>query len=667
MPRLRDLAERLGSPYLLQHAHNPVDWWTWGPDALAEAQRLERPIFLSVGYAACHWCHVMAHESFEDDAIAQLLNARFVSIKVDREERPDVDALYMAATQLVTGHGGWPMSVFLLPDGTPFYAGTYFPPVDRPGQVGFTRLLHALGDAWAHQRDAVVQQARELTESLAREVAYVDHLAPLDTRLDLAAVRAELRRDLTARCDADGGFGGAPKFPRASFVTALVDDPDPEAWACATRTLDAMSRRGLYDHVGGGFARYSVDAQWHVPHFEKMLSDQALLARAYLRADAAAGGSTPWARVALETLAFVERDLRVPDGYAASLDADAGGREGSHVTWSVAEVTATLDAAGLGELAPRALARWRIEEPGQFEGHSIPRLGDGEPFETPGDLLGVLDALRAQRARRPQPARDDKVVLEWNAMLAAAFLASGDAAFVASGLELVASLALTHRGEDRWFRTATRDVLATAGDVAWLIDATLDAFEATGDDQWLDAASDLTGYLLDHHWDGPRPTPHDPDVGGGLFTQCDLVTDLPLRPKELFDGAVPAAHAVATRAIARLAMVRADFGHLVVAHRLVDLAASLLATHPSAAPDLVEAAGYALAGVEIVIPGDENDLSRHVRSRAMPRTVLVTGSGDSPLLVGRRPGLAYVCRQGACRLPVARVADLEHEWREALL
>ncbi|HEV2427342.1 MAG TPA: DUF255 domain-containing protein, partial [Acidimicrobiales bacterium] len=346
MPRLRGAGGTLTSPYLRDHADNPVDWWAWGDDAQAEARRLDRPILLSVGYAACHWCHVMARESFEDPQIARLVNESFVAIKVDREERPDVDATYMAATQLLSGHGGWPMTVFLLPTGEPFYAGTYFPPTDARGQVGFPRVLNAMSDAWATRRSEVEEQARSLAGAAARELSFVDHLAPTTERLDLAATRRVLRDEMVARVDGDGGFGGAPKFPRSDYVEALLEFDDPVASRAVTRTLDAMSRRGLYDHVGGGFARYSVDGQWRVPHFEKMLYDQALLARAYLAADRSRGGGTPWRAVALDVRGYVERDLRVGDAYAASIDADAGGVEGAHVTWTLDEVSSALAAAG---------------------------------------------------------------------------------------------------------------------------------------------------------------------------------------------------------------------------------------------------------------------------------------------------------------------------------
>ena len=649
------------SAYLRQHAENPVDWRPWGRAALDLAQRLDRPIFLSIGYAACHWCHVMAHESFENPEIAQLVNDSFVAIKVDREERPDVDALYMAATQLMSGHGGWPMSVFLLPDGRPFMAGTYYPPSDRHGQVGFPRLLAAVASAWNDQREAVIEQANELRQALEREICFVDHLSPLTERLDVTAARRLLRGELVSRFDADGGFGDAPKFPRPSYVEALLEFDDAEAVAAVTSTLEAMSRRGLYDHVRGGFARYSVDAQWHVPHFEKMLSDQALLARAYSRAARRFPTEPQWRAVARDTLRFVLSDLKVDGGYASSLDADAGGVEGSHVTWTVDGVRAALDGAGLAGELTRVLGRWRVESPGLFEGRSIPRLNDGEPFETPEGLLGALEALRAARARRIQPGRDEKIILEWNAMLASALLVSGEAEFVAPGLELLDTLAHSHFSDATWWRTEQRQAHATAGDVAWTLDANLDAFELTGDDHWLEAATDLAHYLLAHFWDGEIPTPLAARVGGGLFAQSDQVNDLIARPKEIFDGATPSSHAVACRALARLALCGGDSSLLSVAQRLVELGASLIDGHPSAVVDLVAATGWALEGVEVVVPGGTGALADHVRSLDMPRTVLVTGSGASPLLVGRSSDAAYVCRGGVCQLPVTTLEDLDEQ------
>jgi uncharacterized protein YyaL (SSP411 family) len=651
------------SAYLRQHAENPVDWWTWDREALDEAARLDRPIFLSIGYAACHWCHVMAHESFEDPAVAELLNTYFIPIKVDREERPDVDALYMAATQLVSGHGGWPMSVFLLPDGRPFMAGTYYPPVERHGQASFTTVLNAMHDAWTNRRDAVERQAGELSSAIDREVSFIDHLSPFTDELDLATSRQRLRDDLVKQFDSEGGFGGAPKFPRPSYVEALLEFSDEESRLAVERTLDAMSRRGLYDHLRGGFARYSVDAEWHVPHFEKMLSDQALLARAYLRAAKAMPDHPQWREVALDTIDFVLNDLSLQLGFASALDADAGGVEGSHVTWTPHEVAQSLGEDGLTADLEATLRRWRIEEPGAFEGRSIPRLGDAEPFSTPAALVPARDVLRRSRTRRVQPSRDEKAILEWNAMFASALFESREPALVQRAMALLGSLQLTHFDGLVWWRTQSRRAHASASDVAWMLDACVDAFEATGHDEWLDEARLLTAYLLEHYWDGEVPSTRFPHVGNGVFSLSDLVTDLHARPKEIFDGATPSSHAVSCRALARVALCTGDLDVLAVAQRLVELGASLLATHPNAVPDLLEAAGFALSGVEVVIPGDVNALSEHMGSTFTRRAVLVTGVGSSPLLESRLAGSAYVCRAGVCQLPVDTVTGLEVELR----
>jgi len=606
----------------------------------------------------------MASESFENESTGALLNEHFVSIKVDREERPDVDALYMAATQLMTGHGGWPMSVFLLPDGRPFVAGTYYPPEDRGGQVGFPRLLNAVAEAWRTQPDVVLDQAERLAGALSREVRFIDHLAPFSEQLNLPASRQKLCDELSAQCDEDGGFSTAPKFPRPSYIDALSQSRDEAHRSAAQRTLDAMSRRGLYDHIGGGFARYSVDAEWHVPHFEKMLSDQALLALCYLRASARLG--TPeWRDVALETLGFTVRDLRVPQGFASSLDADANHEEGSHIVWTKAQVTAALEEAGCGNLLDEVLERWRITEPGEFEGASIPRLADDVPFTTPDHLRAGLEALRVARAKRVQPGRDQKVILEWNAMLACALLESRDEAFENEGLRLLESLHQTHHDHGTWCRTEALQAHATAADLAWLMDACCTAFEHTGEDQWLDRAIALGGELTTHFWDGPLPTSTTPDVGAGFFAQSDRVDDLRLRGKEIFDGATPSSHAVACRAFARVGLLTASVDHLVVAQRLVTLGASLVATHPGAVPDLLDAAGFALEGTEVVVPGPLSELTHFVRAQALPRAVVVTGTGRSPLLQGRSEGLAYVCKAGVCQLPVSNVEALQQELLKA--
>ena len=664
MPRLRDVGSQLSSPYLRQHVTNPVNWWEWGDDAFLEAARLDLPIFLSIGYAACHWCHVMAHESFENVEIARQLNDGFIAIKVDREERPDVDALYMSATQIVSGSGGWPMSVFMTPDGRPYMAGTYYPPVDRGGAPGFPRLLRAMSDAWSAQRELVEQQADEIAGAVDAEARFVDRLEPTSNTTSWRDVAKLLRDDLLERFHVDGGFGGAPKFPRPSYVEALLPfASDITVADTITATLDAMSRRGLYDHLRGGFARYSVDNEWHVPHFEKMLSDQALLASVYFRAARALPQHPEWRTVALDTLSFVENDLHVEDGYASSLDADSDGKEGAHVTWTSIEVKNVLNDAGLSDFSAAVCARYRIEDEGAFEGRSIPRLAGGEPFLASSDLQPALKALRASRDLRPQPTRDEKVILECNAMFAVACFESGDEHFVVLGGTLLRQLAVTHFANGFWWRTSNHRSYATCADVAWYLQALLGAFEATGDETWLDLAGSSSHYLIKHFWDGDLPSPTNPNAGQGFYSSADVVTDVRIRSKEIFDGATPSSHAAATNALARYALISGDELAGAVARRLCELAGSLLNQHPAAVVDLVHAWGFVDNGVEIVAPGAASELVNHVRSFFVPNSVLITGNGSSPLLKDRLAGLVYVCRAGVCRLPVSSPEALRDELR----
>jgi uncharacterized protein len=492
--------------------------------------------------------------------------------------------------------------------------------------------------------------------ALGREVAFIEHLAPRETALDLGAIRRALADDLAVHTDRDGGEG-APRFPRPAFVDALYATCEPAHRDAARRILRAMSRGGLFDHLEGGFARYSVDARWHVPHFEKMLSDQALLARCYFRAARRQDAEADTLDVARRSIDFVLREMNVKYGFAASLDADADGREGSHLTWTREEIGAALRGAGGANSVAAVAERLCVGPPGDLEGRSVPRLADDAPLPWPPDLTRELEALREVRRGRPQPGRDDKVILEWNAMFATALFASPDEADHRRALILLAQLGESHVGQSHWWRTQARRDYATAADLAWLIDAHVDAFEATGDDQWLDAAHAVAAYLLEHHWDGPVPRTRQPREGVGLFATSDLCGDLFRRPKEIFDGATPSSHAIATRALARLALCRADEELMVVAERLVELAAELLATHPRAVVDLVEAAAFT-QGVEVVVPGEPNELSRAVRSLPVLRGVLITGSGSSPLLNGRRAGLAYVCHRGHCERPVATVEEL---------
>src|SRR4051795_13197053 len=402
------------SPYLLQHAENPVDWWEWGPEAFEEARRLSKPLLISIGYAACHWCHVMAHESFEDPATAAQMNAGFVCVKVDREERPDVDAVYMTATQALTGSGGWPMTVFTTPDGAPFYCGTYFPPRPHPGMPAFRQVLDAVSDAWRNRREDLVTASSRIVEGISSRL---DLGAPTPLSPDLldGAVGA-----LADRYDRSaGGFGGAPKFPPSMVLEFLLRAHarrgDPNTLGMASRTVEAMARGGIYDQLAGGFARYSVDAGWVVPHFEKMLYDNALLLRVYLHLWRETGSALA-ERVVRETAGFLLRDLRTPEGgFASALDADAAGHEGLTYVWTPQQLVDVL-----GEEDGRGTAAvFEVTEEGTFEGGASVLQLLADPQD--GDRLrSVREKLLAARAQRPQPARDDKVVTAWNGLTVAA-------------------------------------------------------------------------------------------------------------------------------------------------------------------------------------------------------------------------------------------------------
>ena len=655
------------SLYLRQHADNPVDWWPWGDAAFAEAERRDVPVFLSIGYAACHWCHVMAHECFEDPLIAAQLNEQTVPVKVDREERPDVDALYMAATQAMNGHGGWPMTVLLTPDGRPFFAGTYFPPEERHGQPGLPQILSSVADVWAHRRDDVLAQADHLSGSVRSEATLLDSLvargAPQQARTRLTALVDELSNRFDP---ADGGFSPAPKFPHPSWIeacaaTSVLSDRE-DARTMAVTTLDSMARGGLFDHIAGGFARYSVDARWEVPHFEKMLSDQALLARTYLRASAWFGEPS-YAWVARRTLDFVLTHMAVRGGYASAIDADAGGTEGAHIVLTASDVRAQLEEAGLGTLAQSTVTRYSLGDDGPVEGGFVPRLSGSADLVGTEQDAAVRAALLAARATRPQPSIDDKVLLEWNAMLAsvlaeAAWRLDEDRYAAAAG-SLVASLRETHLAGGRWRRRSGADApLATSADLGWYIDACVSMFEVDGDAAHLAAAADVAGDLLDGHWDGERPTAACPGAGRGLFQSHRDAGALLVRAKDVLDGAVPSGASVAALALARLSMVGSDESIRAVAERLVSLGQPLLDIQPTAAAMLVEAACVLDIGLEVAVPGPAGELLDAVRADAPPFCVIVHGGSDVALLDHRDAGLVYVCRHTTCKEPISELGSV---------
>jgi uncharacterized protein YyaL (SSP411 family) len=642
------------SPYLRQHADNPVDWYPWGDEAFAAARERDVPILLSVGYSACHWCHVMAHESFEDTATAAVMNELFVNVKVDREERPDVDAVYMEAVQAMTGSGGWPMTVLLHPDGRPFYGGTYFPPASRQGMPGFVDLLRAVDDAWRTKRDELDEQAGRLTETIRRS-AGVGGGGPLPGPEVLDEAVTGLR---SAFDGAWGGFGRAPKFPQTMSLDLLLRKGavDP-----VVVSLDAMASGGIYDHLGGGFARYSVDTRWLVPHFEKMLYDQALLARVYLHAWQVTGFER-YRQVLEETVGYVLRDLQSPaGGWYSAEDADSEGEEGKFYVWSLDEVL---------EVGGQVAADWYgVTAAGNFEGVNIlvrPVRGD---LARPDEVEAARAALFERREGRIRPGLDDKVLTEWNALflstLAEAASATGRAdwlaAAVTNGEFLLAEL---RRPDGRWLRSWQAEVasvdgtrarhLAYAADHATLVDAFTRLAEATGEARWIEAARETAHALLELFWD---------DEGGGLFTTGHDAEELVARQKDLLDNATPSANSTAAYALLRLAALTGEDRFQAAAEAILGLLGPLAGAHPMAFANLLAALDLHLAGAtEIAVVGDRPELIQVVRRAWRPNSVLAWGQPyDSPLWEGRTDGHAYVCRNFTCQQPVTTPDDLERQ------
>jgi hypothetical protein len=638
------------SPYLRQHRDNPVDWQPWGPEAFDEARRRDVPVLLSVGYSACHWCHVMAHESFEDDGVADEMNRRFVNVKVDREERPDVDSIYMDAVQAMTGRGGWPMTVFMTPHGEPFYGGTYYP------RQQFLRLLEAIDDAWRQRREEVLKNGTALREAVSRTARLKPAATAPGAEHASRAVRA-----LAQSFDPEwGGFGPAPKFPSTMSIDLVLRsylaDGDDAARTIVTTSLDAMASGGIYDHIGGGFARYSVDREWVVPHFEKMLYDQALLVRVYAHA-ASALGEDRWWQVVEETVGYVLRDLRHPaGGFFSAEDADSPGpdghnHEGLFHTWTPTEVKAVL-----GDAAPAALAWYGITEPGNFEGRSIPtRLHHRGDWARPKAIEDARRQLFEARARRPRPGLDDKVLTEWNALMCSALAEAGAlrgredwiAAAVANGEFLSRELG---KPGGRWLRSWQADGdpparhHALAADHACLVDAFTRLAEATGEARWIDEARAVADTMLDHFWDVDR---------GGLFTTPDDGEQLVARQKDLLDNATPSANSTAAVALARLAALTGEPRFANHAERILQLVAAVIDQAPGAFSEALAAVDQLRAGItEIAVVGERPDLVAVVHEAWRPNAVLAWGEPyDSPLWEGRKDDLAYVCRDYACQAP----------------
>jgi uncharacterized protein YyaL (SSP411 family) len=663
------------SPYLLQHAHNPVDWYPWGPEALTRAKLLDRPIFLSIGYAACHWCHVMERESFEDEGTAAFLNSRFIAIKVDREERPDLDQVYMGAVQAMTGGGGWPMSVFLTPEGRPFYGGTYFPNRPSHGLPSFQQVLQGIDQAWREQRGELEEAGQRLVGQLAAQAANAAGPAPGPDLLDTAV--ALLERSFDA---ANGGWGGAPKFPQPMTIEFLLRRAaagDRRALPLARRTLDRMADGGIRDQLGGGFHRYATDAIWLVPHFEQMLYDNAQLARVYLHAWALTGEQR-YADVATGTLTYILRELTTDGGaFAASQDADTDGVEGATFTWRADEIREAL-----GDDAPLFATAYGVTDQGNWEGVTIlARLRPTEDLaklyaipaaEVERRLAEIRTRLLLRRRQRPPPARDDMALAAWNG-LAIGALADGARLLAAAGFDGLAERYLTAArraagaildgllGVDGRLGRSWKDGRASGQgvleDYADLADGLLALYEATFDERWFATARALADAILDRF----------ADPAGGFF---DTATDherLVTRPKDIQDNATPSGGAMATTVLLRLAALTGESRYREAAERALATTTPYTVRYPTAFAQWLQATDFALAPVaEVAIVGDPDDPATrelleiaaggYAPNRVVAASPLTGGPSAVPLLAERtrqqgRP-TAYVCRQLACRLPV---------------
>ncbi len=660
---------RATSPYLLQHKDNPVDWWEWSPEAFEEARQRDVPVLLSVGYAACHWCHVMAHESFEDPDTAALMNEHFVNIKVDREERPDVDAVYMQATTAMTGHGGWPMTVLMTPDGEPFFSGTYFPDRPRHGQPAFQQVLQALHEAWVTRRDEVDRVAGDIRAHLQPSALPAGGALDEDT---LAGAVATLRGEYD---DQAAGFGTAPKFPPSMVLEFLLRHAartgDPEAQRMVDETCEAMARGGMYDQLAGGFARYSVDRRWVVPHFEKMLYDNAQLLGVYARWWRQSGNPVG-RRVAEETADFLVAELGTAEGgFASALDADTEGVEGKFYVWTPAELSEVLgddDGAWAAELL-------HVTSEGTFE-HGASTLQLRREPDDPERWDRVRHALLTARAERVRPARDDKVVAAWNGLAIAALAEAGallDRPDLVDGAARAARLLLDVHLRDGSLLRVSRDgragphagVLEDHGCVAHGLIA---LFQATGDTDWLTPA----GALLDRALDGFAAE------GGGFYDTAEDAEALVARPRDPSDNASPAGQSALVHALLAWSAVTGSGRHRDAAESALTSVTALAVKAPRFAGWSLAGAEAALAGpLQVVVVGEEGDARRgellaEARRATSPGALVVgarpdIGEGDpaaapAPVLVGRPlvagAAAAYVCRGMVCDRPVTEVADL---------
>jgi uncharacterized protein len=658
------------SPYLLQHADNPVNWYPWGEEALQKAQAEDKPIFLSIGYSACHWCHVMAHESFEDEATAALMNEHFVNVKVDREERPDLDRIYMNAVQALTGQGGWPMSVFLTPEGEPFYGGTYFPPKSRYGMPAFREVLSAVADAWQNRRAELVEGGRRLVSALDQQAQALGS-APGSPELERQTLKQAVKKLKASFDRVHGGWGDAPKFPQPMVLEFLLryhhTTGDEEALSMAVQTLEAMARGGMYDQLGGGFHRYSVDARWLTPHFEKMLYDNAQLARVYLHAWQATG--EPFFRaIAEETLDYVAREMTDPaGGFYATQDADSEGEEGKFFVWTPDEIKAALcdGNAGNGESdqAERFIAAYGVTARGNFEGKNILELVGS--FEEREALTEARRRLSEARERRVHPGRDDKALASWNGLMLAAFaeaarvLGRDDYREIAEhNAEFVLHEMRTPEGRlyHTW-KAGEAKVNGYLSDYTNLTEGLLELYQTTFDPLWYAAAYEMAKTMIEHF-----------SAPVGFYDTSDDHEDLVVRPRELQDNATPSGNGMAALALQRLAGLAVEPRYVDLAREALAAMQATLGQYPLGFGQWLAALDYALARpCEVAIVGDANTEDTQAlldvcREGYRPHQIVALGEpGDGsdvpvPLLANREPvngqASAYVCVDFTCRPPV---------------
>ncbi|HWA55064.1 MAG TPA: thioredoxin domain-containing protein [Solirubrobacterales bacterium] len=659
------------SPYLLQHKENPVEWYPWGEEALSRAREEDLPILLSVGYSACHWCHVMERESFEDPETAAYMNEHFVNVKVDREERPDVDALYMEAVQTISGQGGWPMTVFLDPEGVPFYGGTYFPPDESRGMPSFRMVMEAVTDAFERRRDEIRERAPQMRARLGA----VGMIEPASESPEAVVLEEAVERLRSSADMARGGFGGAPKFPPASALELLLARGEV---AIVERTLDAMLAGGIYDQLGGGFARYSVDAAWQVPHFEKMLYDNALLARAYLHGWQRFGHER-YRRACTETLDWALREMRGPEGgFYSALDADSEGEEGRFYVWTPDEIRAVLavpagddrDRVGFSTQQTDELMRfYGVTDRGNFVGRNILHLAEGADAAAPEGLEGMRRALYEARAKRVWPGLDDKRLTAWNALMIGALAESGavlgrddylDAArecaeFVWSELRDESGTLL------RTYKDGRAHLDAYLEDHAFLLEALLALYEASFETRWFERARELAGTLLARFADRDR---------GGFFSTADDHEALIARRKEIGDHPIPSGNSAAALGLLRLGALTGERSYEQAAEGVFRLFTGPATRHPESFAHLLRAIDFHLEPTkEVALIGEDlAKLAATVRAELRPHLILAGGpeGSEEPALLAQRPAVdgrptAYVCENFTCRQPVmdaGALADL---------